>query len=205
MEILRESFETTMQAIENELNRKKYTELENENDNLSFTQQYMFENYEDLTDTINLEDELANLPISLMTKGNNEIKLAGQKVVFKKSGKTLKPFLGDIEIKGRLKQKVIYAVIDFTKMKPVRLNGKPFLKYNFQYGIASIDFYTDNLKTLSGFFKQRLTSVHSKSYLRAIDVDRYAYREETNEEIEILKEENEMLKDEIERLKSLLQ
>jgi len=206
MKIIRESFEETKITIEDELNRQKYTELETEATN-AYQEQWLLSYQEKLSDTITLEDELSNLPIANMVRNElGQLLLAGQLVEFKVYGKnTLRPYLGGIELKGNMKRKVIYALIHMNEYETVTRDKKLMFRYTFQYGYRSIYFYAYSVNSLSGYFTVKNTSIPNKSFIRAIEVDRYAYTQEVNEEIEILKEENEMLKDEIERLKSLLQ
>ena len=174
MQILKESFETTMQQIVDRLNAEKHIELEEASDRTAWDNSMAMIHQEELNNTVNIEDELSNSKATLILTSNFKIKIANQPIEFKKIGKTLRPFLLDIELKGTLKRTFIKKVVDFNHYKRVTIYNKPMLKYNFQYGNMSIDFFTDSINNLTGFFKASLTSQlikrqrynYSKTYTR---------------------------------------
>jgi len=92
MQVLRESFDDTMEQLQNELAREKFIEMEEDAAIASWEQQSSLMHQEELTDTITLEDELANISVRLMIKTEtNEIKIAGQKVEWLKKNTTINP------------------------------------------------------------------------------------------------------------------
>ncbi len=158
MQILKESFETTMAQIVDRLNAEKHLELEEDSNKTAWDNSMAMIHQEELNDTVNIEDELANSKATLISTPDFKIKISNQPIEFKKIGKTLRPFLLDIELKGSLKRDFIKKVVNFNHYRKVIIYDKPMLKYNFQYGNMSIDFFTDSINKLTGFFKATLTS-----------------------------------------------
>ena len=164
MQVIRESFDDTMAAIVDRLNNEKFNNMQEESESLAWKQQYRLNFEEELVDTVSLEDELAEATAVLILTSNNKIKISNQEVNWTKSRTTITPNLNSIPIKGKLKRALIAKLVDFSKYTEVTLYNKPFFKYNFQYGAMSIDFFTDNLGKLSGFFKVRGTAANNKKH-----------------------------------------
>ena len=170
MQILRESFEETMKSMINELNRNEYMKLEQEsnekNDNLELNQEFKLQFEENLTSTVTLEDELSTLNATLILNNNNEVTIANQKVTFKVTNTTISPYLGTVKLKGKIKRAFISKIVDFNHYERVTLYDKAFLKYTFQYGTMSIEYFTNDISNLTGFFKMKKTSLINKKHFR---------------------------------------
>ena len=180
MQILRESFEDTMKSIQNDINREKFMSLEEENDkineNLKLNQEFIFQFEEKLTSSVTLEDELSTLNATLILNNTNEVTIANQKVTFKVTGTTISPYLKAIKLKGKIKRAFISKVVNFNHYERVTIYDKAFLKYTFQYGAMAIEYFTNDINNLTGFFKMKKTSLINKKHFRKYPKT-YTYQE----------------------------
>ena len=185
MQILRDSFEEQYKIVADEIQRQHFTEQKEE------MEQYVYMFQTKLDSVVDLEDELANVEIGKLLKTKNgKIEIAGQIIEFTtKNGKTLKPMLGKVEIKGSLKKKFLATLGIGTNNEEVEMWGKQFTKTTFQYGPLAIAYYMSDWQMNRGFFMRVKTSkINKTTRKRIFDGDRYAYKMEELEDMEIRRE-----------------
>ncbi len=196
MQILKESFEEAYGKVADDIARDHYLDSNEEMEQYTFMFQAKFD------PVVDLEDELANVEIGKLLKNElGKITLANQVIEFKtKNSKTLKPMLGNTEIKGSLKKKFLATLNFGTNTEEVEMYGKYFTKQTFQYGSLAVAYFMEDWQMNKGFFMRVKTSkINRTTRKRQYDGDRFAYTQETNDEIAILEEEiyrlKELLKD----------
>jgi hypothetical protein len=96
---------------------------------------------EDYTDTINLEDELSRIPATFVDTDDHKTTLGGVPIDFKQSGKTYKPYLQGVEIKGALKHKLVLHLTHGIEPKVITIGGTPAVKYLRQYSTYALEIY----------------------------------------------------------------
>ena len=196
MQVLRETFEAAYTEVSNDISREQFTESKNEMESYMFVHQVKF------TDTVDLEDELANVEIGTLLKNKeNKIELAGQNIEFvSKTGKTLTPQIAGIDLKGALKKKFLATLNFGSDTEEVQMWGKYWTKQTFQYGILSIAYYMEDWQMNRGFFMRVKTSKINKTTRKKMyNGDRYAYK---IEELDDLKIQEEQLVDKLEDIRA---
>ncbi len=186
MQILRDSFEEEFEKISDEITRQHYLDEKEEMEDYTFVFQTKFD------PVVDLEDELANVEIGKLLKTElGKIEIGNQIIEFKtKNSRTLKPMLGNTELKGSLKKKFLATLGFGTDTEEVEMWGKYFTKQTFQYGSIAIAYFMQDWTMNKGFFMRVKTSkINRTTRKRQYDGDRFAYTQETNEEIELLQEE----------------
>ncbi len=131
---------------------------------------------EDYTDIINMEDELANIKATFINTSDYKTLLAGTPITFVKYGKTYRPELNGIEIKGSLKHKLVAHLIKGTPPKIVNINGTPVVKYTIQYANYGLEVYV--FKNGNSFFKVFLSAKKNRSKNTIKRPKTYSYEEE---------------------------
>jgi hypothetical protein len=111
---------------------------------------------EDYTDVVNLEDELANIKADFVTNTKHQILLGGTPIDFKPSGKTYRPYLGGVEVKGMLKRKLVMYITHGIQPQVVDISGTPAVKYLIQYSTYALEIYV--FKNGNSFFKAYASS-----------------------------------------------
>ncbi len=88
---------------------------------------------------INLQNELANIKTKLTLKPDGILLSAGQEITFKRNEyKSWKPFLGSIEITGRLLNQVVTLLTATQEGEVIVAQDQPAAKYVIQYGNRAI-------------------------------------------------------------------
>ena len=106
---------------------------------------------EDYTEVINMEDELSSIKADFIAAPGFKTTLGGTPITFTKAGKIYKPELSGVEIKGRLKHKLVMHLTKGVDPKIVSLNGTPAVKYVIQYSTYALEVYV--FKNGNSFFK----------------------------------------------------
>ena len=115
---------------------------------------------EEYTDVVNLEDELANVKANFIRDERNKVLLGGTAITFKLIGRTYKPMLNGIEIKGMLKHKLVRFLVEGTEPKVTSIKSTPVLKYLVQYSTYALEVYI--FENGGSFFKVYLSSKSMK-------------------------------------------
>ncbi len=186
MQILRDSFEEEFEKISDEITRQHYLDEKEEMEDYTFVFQTKFD------PVVDLEDELANVEIGKLLKTElGKIEIGNQIIEFKtKNSRTLKPMLGNTELKGSLKKKFLATLGFGTDTEEVEMWGKYFTKQTFQYGSIAIAYFMEDWTMNKGFFMRVKTSkINRTTRKRQYDGDRFAYTQENKEEVELLQEE----------------
>ncbi len=186
MQILRDSFEEEFEKVSDEITRQHYLDEKEEMEDYTFIYQTKFDT------AVDLEDELANVEIGKLLKNElGKVTLANQIIEFKtRNSKTLKPMLGNTELKGSLKKKFLATLGFGTNTEEVEMWGKYFTKQTFQYGSIAVAYFMQDWTMNKGFFMRVKTSkINRTTRKKQYDGDRFAYTEENKEEVELLQEE----------------
>jgi len=95
---------------------------------------------ENLNSVVDLEDELRKLNLLYNIKPNGTVTVGGQNVTFKKNlfGKT-KPYLGNVEIKGKNVYNLIAKLIVEQKPEVYAWDDKLVRRYTLQVGIQKVE------------------------------------------------------------------
>jgi hypothetical protein len=130
---------------------------------------------EDYTDVINLEDELAHIKADFIDTKDFKTLLGGTPIEFKQVGKTYRPYLGGIEIKGPLKRKLVMHLTHGIEPKVTVIGGTPAVKYLRQYSTYALEIYV--FENGNSFFKAYASAkaMQRKNVVRRAKV--YSYEE----------------------------
>ena len=194
MQILRESFEEAYGKLADDLAREHYTDTTDD------MNQYMMMFQTEFSDLIDLEDELANVErVEFIKTGNGKLMISGQLIEFKtKNSKTIKPYIGNTELKGPLKKKFLATLGFGHDTETVEMWGKYFTKQKFQYGNIALAYFMSDWKMNKGFFMRVKTSKINRTTRKPVYTgDRFAYAEERNTEMEILQEQLSVLQERV--------
>ncbi len=160
-EIHRSDFDTSIAERIDYKTREELEILENYTNELSDLNQLALGWSEDYTDIINLEDELANIKATFVNIPGYKTLLGGTPISFTRYGKTYRPELNGIEIKGSLKHKLVAHLTKGTQPKVVDISGTPAVKYIIQYANYGLEIYV--FKNGNSFFKVFLSAQKNKT------------------------------------------
>ena len=158
--IERTDFNTSLEERLSETSTEEMRILEDYTDQLDDLNKLSLGWSEDYTDVVNLEDELANIKANFVNIEGYNTLLGGTPVKFVKEGKTYKPQLGGIEIKGMLKRKLVAHLTHAVTPKVVDINGTPAVKYTVQYSTYALEIYV--FKNGNSFFKAFMSAKQDK-------------------------------------------
>ncbi len=201
MQILKDSFENEFEKLTDEIARNHYTDSNEQ------MEQYTFMFQTQLNPEVDLEDELANVEIGELIKNElGKITIGNQVIEFKtKNSRTLKPMLGKTELKGSLKKKFLATLNFGAHTEEVEMYNKYYTKQTFQYGTMVLAYFMEDWNMNKGFFNRVKTSkINRTTRKRQYDGDRFAYQQETNDEIAILEERILELEDENKQLQEIV-
>ena len=111
---------------------------------------------EDYTDAVNLEDELSDIVATFITNDKHQVLLGGTPITFKHEGRTYKPMLSGVEIKGKLKRKLTAYLTMHIEPKAITVGLTPALKYIIQYSNYALEVYV--FENGNSFYKAYLSS-----------------------------------------------
>jgi len=174
-EIYRSDFDTSIMSRMDEVTLEETRILEDYAEQIGDLSKLALGWSEDYTDVVNMEDELANIKATFVDIEGYKTLLGGTPITFTKVGKTYKPMLSGIEIKGGLKHKLVAHLTKAIEPKIVNISGTPAVKYTIQYGTYGLEIYV--FKNGNSFFKAFMSAKQDRKKKTIIRPKTYSHEE----------------------------